>query len=108
MTMAYMPAFAAASLSGHQHLPDPTRTLDGGTENVEAKFAVSLLADRIIDPADDPRDLEDLLGYLSGHDVSIVAFGDGHEGVRVLDSRLAQKLRVRAIAHDEVAIELLA
>src|ERR1700730_8782299 len=108
MTMAYMSASAAASLSCHQHLPDPTRAFYGRTENIEAELAVSLLADRIVDPADDARNFEDLLGDLSGHDVPIVAFGDCDEGIRVLDTSLAQQLRVRAVADHEGAIELLA
>lgn len=73
---------------------------------MQPELLVGLGALGVVNTRNDPRNLEHVLGDLRGHDVAIVAFGDGHETVGVLDSGPAQHIRVSSIADDLVALEI--
>jgi hypothetical protein len=74
---------------------------------MQAELFVSVGALGIVDAADDPRHLEDVLGDLRSHDVAVVAFGDGDESVSILDASAAEDVGVGAVADDLVALEVV-
>ena len=51
--------------------------------------------------------LKTCLATCDGHDVAVVAFGDGDKAVGVLDAGPAQDVGVGAVADDLVALEIV-
>src|ERR1700693_316166 len=102
MTITYM---GWSSFQQRMNLPRPReRRADG----IEAELAINRLAHRIIDPGDDPRDLEDLERDLGRHDVAGIPIGRGGEAVRRLDPRLAQHVFVDPVAEHHLTLEVAA
>ena len=77
-------------------------------DDAHAPRRVELRARRIEDANDHRRHLELLLGRLGDHEVRVVAVGRDHDGVGLLDPRLAQELEVHAVPDEEPTGPLLA
>src|SRR5216683_7026705 len=91
----------------HQSLLDVLRALESRTDRVDSKLLVSVGPVWVVDAAHDARDLEDVLGDLGGHDVAVVAFGNGYEAVSILNSSTTQDVGVGAVPDDLVAPEVV-
>src|SRR2546428_4441232 len=85
---------------------DLPRSGERRADRIQAELAVDVLADGVVDPGDDAWDLEDLPSDLGGHDVAIVAIGQGGEAVGRLDPGLAQHILVDPVAEDHLAGEI--
>ena len=48
-----------------------------------------------------------MLGHLRSHDVAVIALGNGDKAVGVFDASPSQDIRVRAVADDLVAPEII-
>ena len=59
----------------------------------------------IVDLGDHPIDAERLVGELRGHDVAIVALGQGDEHVGSLGADATEDVLVRTVAADRLATE---
>ena len=70
------------------------------------ELGVGLGPQRVVDLGDDPADAERLGGELGGHDVAVVALGQGEEHVGALGAGPAQDVLVGAVAADGVAAEV--
>ena len=73
----------------------------------DAEFAIHLSARRIVDPRDDPLDLKHPLRDQRGHDVAVVAVGDGDEAVGGRRAGAFEHVVIDAGADDDVAFEFL-
>src|SRR5437763_12597032 len=90
-----------------QHGMDLPCAGEGGAERIQAEFAVDVLAHRVVDTGDHARHLEDFTGDLRGHDVPVVAIGQGGEAVRRFDPRLAKHVLVDPVAEHHLAGEVV-
>ena len=84
------------------------RADDSGTDDAKAQALVDLKTDRVVDPTDHLRHVEDVLGHLRGHDVAVVTVRKGAEGVRTFDARPLQHVLVNAVAEQGIAAERIA
>src|SRR5438067_1896593 len=90
-----------------QHGMDVPCDGEGGAERIQAEFAVDVLAHRVVDAGDHARHLEDFTGDLRGHDVPVVAIGQGGEAVRRFDAGLAKHVLVDPVAEHHLAGEVV-
>src|SRR5438128_11341387 len=90
-----------------QHGMDLPCAGEGGAERIQAEFAVDVLAHRVVDAGDHARHLEDFTGDLRGHDVPVVAIGQGGEAVRRFDAGLAKHVLVDPVAEHHLAGEVV-
>src|SRR5512133_2703174 len=74
----------------------------------ETELGVEVRARRVEDPDDDALVVETLHRHLRDHDVRVVAVGRDDDGVRVLDTGLAQDVDVHPVAEHEAAAPVLA
>src|SRR5438270_8579435 len=102
MTMAYIVSVL------HQDLVDGVGSDHGGADGAQAEGLVDLVADRVVDPADDLGDVEHVLRHLRRHDVAVVAVGQRAEGVGFLDAGPFQHVLVDAVADQRRAWKVLA
>ena len=72
---------------------------------VDAHLAIRLGANGIIDARDHLADGEYLLGDLRGHDIGVVALGDGDEDVGPVQPGFAQRVLVQTRADHALALE---
>src|SRR5207302_5113427 len=91
-----------------QHRMDLPRPGERRADRIQAELAVDVLADRVVDPGDDPGNLENLLGDLGRHDVAVVAVGEGGEAVRRLDARLAEHVLIDSVPKHHLAGKIAA
>src|SRR6266536_3129643 len=77
-----------------------------GADGFHPHFPVGTLTDRIVDTADNLLDIEDLFSDLACHNISVVAIGNGDEGVGCLNTGATQRLFVNAIALDLLSSEI--
>ena len=89
----------------HDVVEDDRGNRRRGTDRRQAKPTVSVFTHWIVNAADDLRHIEDQPGYLSGHDVSIVAIGDRDERIRRFDPCLTQDIFVDPGPDDRFASE---
>ena len=61
---------------------------------------------RVVDLGDDPLDAERLVGELGGHDVAVVALGQGQEHVGALGAGPAEDVLVGPVAADGLPAEV--
>ena len=78
-----------------------------GTDGLDAEFAVHLSARWIVDASDHAFDFEHALGDESGHDVAVVAVGDGDEAVGRRRAGTLEHVEVDTGADHDVAFEFL-
>jgi hypothetical protein len=72
---------------------------DGGAaDGLQAQRPIGLGPERIVDLGDDPGNAEHVLGQLGGHDIPIVALGQGHDDLGHLGFRTAQDVLIPADA----------
>ena len=91
-------AGAPGSVDRVDHQPRPA---EGG----DAELRVGLGPDRVVDLGDDLVDAERLGRQLGGHDVAVVALGQGQEDVGALGPGPAEDVLVGAVAPDRLAAE---
>src|SRR5207302_4311850 len=89
-----------------QHGVDLLGTGKPRADRVEAELRIDILAHRVVNPGDHPRDLEDLPGDLSGHDIAVVAVGQRGKAVRCLDAGLAKHVLLDPIAEHHLTVEV--
>ena len=85
-------------IDGVHHQPRPAQRRD-------PELGVGLGPQRVVDLGDDPVDAERLGRELGGHDVAVVAFGQGQEDVGALGAGPPEDVLVRAVAADRLAAE---
>ena len=85
-------------IDGVDHEPRPAQRGD-------AELGVGLGPQRVVDLGDDPLDAELLGRELGGHDVPVVAFGQGQEDVGALGAGPLEDVLVGAVATDRRAAE---
>ncbi len=74
---------------------------DGGAaDGLQAQRPIRLGPERVVDLGDDPRNAEHVLGQLGGHDVAVVALGQGHDDLGHLGLGAAQDVLVAPVAPD--------
>ena len=85
-------------VDGVDHQPGPAQRGD-------PELGVGLGPQRVVDLGDDPVDAELLGRELGGHDVPVVAFGQGQEDVGALGAGPLEDVLVGAVATDRRAAE---
>src|SRR6185436_2421096 len=75
----------------------------GGADGVQPQPAVRILADGIVEAADDLWHVENEPRHLGRHDVAVVAVRDRDEGVGILDACAAQDIFIDPGADDRFA-----
>src|SRR5260370_24707986 len=102
-TITYTSLFA---LPLQQDPLDVMRALEGRADRVQAELFIGFGPLGVVDASHDVGYLENVLGDLRRHDVSVVALGHGDKPVRMLDAGPAQDVGVGAVADDLFAVEL--
>ena len=89
---------AEVVIDGVDHQPGPAQRGD-------PELGIGLGPQRVVDLGDDPVDAELLGRELGGHDVPVVAFGQGQEDVGALGAGPLEDVLVGAVATDRRAAE---
>jgi hypothetical protein len=90
-----------------QEPEDRVREHRGPADRRDAELRVRGGSDRIVDLRDHLADAELLHRDLRGHDVPVVALGEGQEDVRALSAGSSQDVLVGAVPADRLALEIV-